>query len=74
MKIMKSKLECVPHALISEDNAVEIWYGGEMVATVYGADGPGVRVISKHQMHIVRGGPEARLHSVKVIEVRIEPS
>jgi hypothetical protein len=33
---------------VSADNVVEVWYKGEFICAVYGADGPGVRIISKH--------------------------
>lgn len=65
----KSKLKLKPHTLIPEQDVVEVWYKNALVATVSGADGPGVRVITKHSMDIVRGGMG---ETVGVIEVRIE--
>lgn len=65
----KSKLKLKPHALIEDQEAMEVWHEGTLVATVYGADGPGVRVLSKYPMDIVRGGASALIGS---IEVRIE--
>jgi len=29
-------------------NVVEVWHDGQFLATITGAEGPGVRVISKH--------------------------
>lgn len=67
----KSELKVDRHLVLPGNPAIEIWYRGEMIATVYGADGPGVRVISKYPMDIIRGGLG---EAVKVIEVRVEPS
>jgi hypothetical protein len=66
----KSELKIVPHYIHPEQNVVEVWYEEKLVATVYGSDGPGVRVISKHPMDIIRGGLRT---PGNVIEVRIEP-
>ena len=52
----KSKLVSQPHALLPYQDIIEVWYKGEMIATVYGADGPGVRILSKHPFDIIRGG------------------
>jgi hypothetical protein len=65
----KSKLEPKPHAILPGENSVEIWYQGEFIGTVTGADGPGVRVMTKHRMDIVRSGLG---ETIDVIEVRIE--
>lgn len=65
----KSKLKSKPHHLIPEQEVIEVWYDNNLVATVYEADGPGVRVISKHPMDIVRGGMG---ETINVIEVRVE--
>ena len=66
----KSKLKVGPHLISSLENAIEVWHGGKMIATVYGTDGPGVRVISKYPMDVVRGGLGP---TIRAIEVRIEP-
>lgn len=65
----KSKLELKPHILISGQNTVEVWHENTLVATVTGADGPGVRVISKYPMDVIRGGMG---EMPNVIEVRVE--
>lgn len=51
---MKAELKLKPHSFGTMNAAaapqvVEVWFGGVMVGTVYGADGPGIRFISKHQ-------------------------
>jgi hypothetical protein len=66
---MKSNLKMADHALIEDQQAIEVWYEGRLVAAVYGADGPGVRVISKYPYDVVRSGIDEILN---VIEVRIE--
>lgn len=47
---MRSELKLVPHSALSGDSAIEVWYGGQFIAAVYGAVGPGVRVVSKHRL------------------------
>jgi hypothetical protein len=64
----KSELVVKSHGILSGEAVIEVWYEEELVATVYGADGPGVRVISKHPMDIIRGGLEAIFSEVGVIE------
>ena len=65
----KSKLKLDPHNLRAGDMTVEVWYKDELVAAVYGADGPGIRIVTKHPYDIVRGGSN---ETVNVVEVRIE--
>jgi hypothetical protein len=45
---MKTELRLARHAADPETNVCEVWYAGKLAATIYGADGPGVRVISKY--------------------------
>lgn len=49
---MKSELRIVAHSVLPVQQVVEVWFDGTMVAAVYGADGPGVRVVSKHGLHL----------------------
>lgn len=67
----KSKLTLKSHTLILGEEVVEIWYENILIGTVCGADGPGVRVISKYPMDIVRGGM-GEGETIGVMEVRIE--
>ena len=46
----KTELRLTPHSEIPGAMSCELWYEGVFVGTVVGADGPGVRVISKHQL------------------------
>ena len=50
---MKSELRLRPHEVLDGHLVIEVWHGSRMVAVVYGADGPGVRVISKHGLRSV---------------------
>ena len=54
---MKSELRLCDHTAIPGAKVVEVWYDGEFVATVTGADGPGVRVISKYLLEAVDLAP-----------------
>jgi len=47
---VKSKLELNPHLEIDGEYVIEVTYNGQLIATVCGMDGPGVRVISRHPM------------------------
>ena len=47
---MKAQLRLDPHCFLTGQTVIEVWYDGQMVGTIYGADGPGVRFISKHPL------------------------
>ena len=64
---MKTELRAVPHSIVPGAVIFEVWHDGQFIATVTGADGPGVRVISKHPLEakvVEEGLP-------KVVEVRV---
>lgn len=44
---MKAELKLHDHDVLPGQKIIEVWYRGVMIATIAGADGPGVRVISK---------------------------
>jgi hypothetical protein len=44
---MKTELRPVPHSMDPGVIVIEVWHDGQFIARVTGADGPGVRVISK---------------------------
>ncbi|HEV3440087.1 MAG TPA: hypothetical protein VG122_22155 [Gemmata sp.] len=52
---MKTELRAVPHSIVPGATIFEVWHAGQFIATVTGADGPGVRVISKHPMQDAGG-------------------
>ena len=59
---MKAELRISQHAFHGDARAVEVWYAGEMIATVYGFDGPGISVITKHKLnHESVDGPPSLL-------------
>ena len=63
---MKSELRVDAHSITDGALVVEVWYANELLATVYGADGPGVRVISKHRLHVDPADPRASVGAVTV--------
>lgn len=65
---MKSELRLSKHEIIEGAMVVEIWHDGQFIGQVVGADGPGVRVITKHMMQVATVGPET---SIKTLEVKI---
>jgi len=53
---MKSTLRLAPHSVLPGVNVVEVWWGNVLVATVYCAEGPGVKIISKYPWEISHPG------------------
>lgn len=62
----KSILKLEPHRIMANHQIIEIWYEDQFIATVSGADGPGVRVFSKYSMDIVRKGLEDTVDCIEV--------
>lgn len=46
----KASLIPKPHSKIMGAIVVEVWYRGTLIGTINGADGPGIRFMSKHQL------------------------
>lgn len=65
---MKTELRSVPH-FESGQRAVEVWFGDQFIATIYGADGPGLRIISKHPIQLGGFGQRPNL-----VELHIDPT
>jgi len=65
---MKTTLRAVPHSIIPGATIFEVWHDGQFIASITGADGPGVRILSKHAMktELIEGLPN-------VVEVGIDP-
>ncbi len=65
---MKAELRLQKHTRLPDTNAVEIWYAGKMVATIYGADGPGARIISKSELILesLFGGKSDLMNCVEI--------
>ena len=47
---MKAQLAVKPHSVLPGESVAEVTYNGQLVCTITGADGPGVRIISKHEI------------------------
>lgn len=63
---MKSELRLVPHYGEKKgSNVAEVWFEGEFICAVYGADGPGLRVITKHQVLVSQTSMITELTIVK---------
>lgn len=69
---MKTELRLKRHAFLPGAFVIEVYYNGIFLATVAGAEGPGLRIISKHELKPL---PERILMEaddpVKMIEVSI---
>jgi len=44
---MKTTIRLARHSVLPDTNVVEVWHGGEFIATITGSDARGVRIISK---------------------------
>jgi len=45
---LKAELRLKPHSVLPGANVIEVVWNGRLVCTIAGADGPGIRVISKY--------------------------
>jgi len=68
---MKTELRLAPHTVIEGANVVEIWHGGQFIGQISGAEGPGVRVMSKHPVAPLTYTDTTGGIPVRVTEVRI---
>jgi hypothetical protein len=70
---MRSQLKTSAHLTVPNEQVIEVWHDGKLIATVTGTEGPGVRVISKYPMdaHIIDGCPAG---TPGVCEVRVKPN
>lgn len=79
LQTTKTRLCVVPHSVLVGHFVVELWHGARLIGTVVGADGPGIRVISKYPMSVESpgvAGAAAKSHDgrdVAAVEVKIEP-
>ncbi len=71
---MKTQVRVVDHSVLPGEKLIEIWYAGELIGSVTGADGPGVRIITKHRLlqraEVVDNIPDGRV--LTTLEVAIE--
>jgi hypothetical protein len=66
---VKTELRAEPHAVLPGAVTVELWHDGRFIGTVVGADGPGVRVITKHGI-VAKPAPDDG-SGIHVLEVGI---
>lgn len=66
---MKTALILCQHATLPDQQMVELWHNGQLIGAVYGADGPGLRIISKHPIQLGGFGQRPNL-----IELHIDPT
>jgi hypothetical protein len=69
--LARTELRLMPHTDRPGEVAAEVWYDGKFIATVVGADGPRVRVMSTHRLTLVNGDPDLNGHDVYV-DVNVE--
>lgn len=53
---MKAEIRVRPHGGLSGQNLIEVFYDGHFIATVVGADGPGIRIVSRYLNASTTGG------------------
>jgi hypothetical protein len=63
---MKTELRLCPHSVLRGEKIIEIWYADNFIGTVTGADGPGIRVVSKHDLQ-----PCISPGIINVVEVQV---
>lgn len=68
---MKTELRFLEHAELPDALVCELWYAGQFIGAVYGSDGPGVRIITKHKASIYI---DDTMVGQTVKEIRIDPS
>jgi len=64
---MKTKIKAVPHTQLPGENVVEVTYNGRLLCTIVGADGPGIRIISRYVGEVTDlalSGPRTALPNV----------
>ncbi len=69
---MKTQLRSVPHSILRDEVIIEIWHNGQFIGTIAGADGPGVRIISKYLTNSADAITIA-VEPIPVLEVKLQP-
>lgn len=78
---MKAELRFVEHTQLPGQMLIEVWHEGKLIGTVVGADGPGIRFISKHEFEPAKWEPGIRFQHLPpahdrdsmVVELRVKP-
>ena len=68
---MKTELRLAPHSTIPGANIIEVRHNGAFIGQVTGADGPGIRLVSKHLVKLE--GPDIEMVDPMVLEIRLRP-
>jgi hypothetical protein len=70
---MRSELRIGRHAIRAGEPVIEIWFEGEFIGEITAAEGPGVRVISKHSIRALvdRASIRAEGTPANVVEIEI---
>ena len=63
---MKTELRLMPHTILEGHSVVEIWYADKFIGQITGADGPGIRLISKHKI-VVENEADPMIKKVVII-------
>ena len=63
---MKTELRLAKHINNIDEAVIEVWHDGKFIATIYGSDSPGIRIISKFEKQYV-------VRQMMVVEVLIDP-
>ena len=73
---MKTELRVKPHSVLPGQSVIELWHDGQLIGTVAGADGPGVKIITKHPVEaaVVTDPPLPDGRTLRVVEVNIKPA
>lgn len=66
---MKAKLNLTPHLVLENERTIEIWYEDHLVCTVTGADGPGVRIVSRVAPRIEHFPPSSDILDAHVTQL-----
>jgi len=67
----KTELRIQEHSIVPGAKVIEVWYKGNLIGTVAGADGPGVRIISKFPLEAVAIAPSGiNVATVKIMSER----
>ena len=45
---MKTELRSKPHSMVPNQTVVEVWHDGKFLATITGAEVPGVKIVTRH--------------------------
>jgi hypothetical protein len=68
---MRTELRVKPHTVLIGQSVYELWHNGEFIGQVTGADGAGVRVISKHPLTVTHTSGDGTAAQPDVVTVKL---